>query len=94
MNTTRPTSLSAASGASFLNILAGIWILIAPFVLGFSFRQAAVWDSIVVGIPLIVFGIARTVQPAFNAWASWFNLGLGVFFLISPFALRSANVSA
>lgn len=42
-------------GLSWTNVVLGIWLLIAPFALGYSATTAAMWNDIVVG--LIVAGL-------------------------------------
>ena len=34
----------------WINLLIGIWLIISPFVLGFSMHTAAMWNFIIVGI--------------------------------------------
>lgn len=34
----------------WINLLIGIWLIVSPFVLGFSMHTAAMWNFIVVGI--------------------------------------------
>jgi len=38
-------------------VLAGIWLIIAPFVLGYSDTTSALWNDIVLGIVVAVVGI-------------------------------------
>ena len=47
-----------ASWASWLNGLAGIWMIIAPFILNYS-RTAAFWNEIIVGIVVAVLAFAN-----------------------------------
>lgn len=47
-----------ASWASWLKGLAGIWMIIAPFVLNYS-KTAAFWNEIIVGIVVAVLAFAN-----------------------------------
>lgn len=38
-------------------VLAGIWLIIAPFVLGYSETSASLWNDIILGIVIAVVGI-------------------------------------
>lgn len=38
----------------WINVVAGIWLIIAPFVLGYSVVAAALWNDIIVGIVVVV----------------------------------------
>ncbi len=48
-----------ATGAAYLEIVCGAWLIIAPFVLRYSGAAAAVWNDVVCGIiALVVAAIA------------------------------------
>lgn len=51
---------------SWLNLLVGLWLIIAPFVLSYSDLAGAFWNSIIVGAIVIVLGAwsAITAQSA------------------------------
>lgn len=38
-------------------VLAGIWLIIAPFILGYSTLPQALWNDIILGIIVAVVGI-------------------------------------
>jgi SPW repeat-containing protein len=44
-----------------LNALAGLWVFASPFVLGFSNEPVAMWNSLVTGGCIVLFGVARAV---------------------------------
>jgi SPW repeat-containing protein len=44
---------------SGINALAGIWMIISPWVLGFSGRPQATWSAVIVGIIVLVLGAIR-----------------------------------
>lgn len=52
------TRFSGATGpwASWLDALIGVWMIISPWVYGYA-GQAWMWNSIVVGIIMIVLGV-------------------------------------
>jgi hypothetical protein len=88
---TVPTPRSEATRvASTLNVLAGIWLIISPFALGFTPLPAALWNTLIVGIVVVVFAGIRAGNPALYPALSWLNLLLGVWLIISPFLLRYA----
>jgi SPW repeat len=72
--------------ASGLNLLAGIWLIIAPFVLGYGGGDPY-WNDIVFGA--IVAGLALVrVSGAYRAsWMSWLNVLIGAWIFISAFWL-------
>jgi hypothetical protein len=77
---------SMTAGPSWLNILLGIWVIISPFVVQFAQLPAAMWNNVIVGIVIAVLAIIRTSTPRQAGW-SWVNVILGIWMIISPFAL-------
>lgn len=69
-----------------LNVLAGIWLIISPYVLGFSGSMAAT-NAIIVGIIVGVLALIGATSPESVLWTSWINIVLGVWMIISPFIL-------
>jgi len=45
---------------AWLNVLAGVWLILAPFVLGFSNSASALWNSVIVGAVVIIFSLILT----------------------------------
>jgi uncharacterized membrane protein len=41
-------------GLSWLNFVLGVWLILAPFLLGFSVIGAAMWNSVIVGLVVLV----------------------------------------
>ena len=81
-------SMSGAAGArtaSILNVIAGVWLIISSFVLGYTALPTAVWDTLIVGVVVVIFSWVRAAYPARNVGLSWLNLLLGVWLIISPF---------
>jgi SPW repeat-containing protein len=82
----RASSAHASEGASWINIALGLWVIISPFVIQFARLPAAMWNNVIVGIVIAVLAIIRTSAPRHTAW-SWPNVVLGIWMIISPFAL-------
>jgi hypothetical protein len=79
---------SQAATASGLDVLAGIWILISPFALGFSNLSNACWNNVIFGIIIGVIALYRFFNPAKAVGLSWLDALLGLWVLISPWALH------
>jgi hypothetical protein len=77
----------AAAAPSGLDVLAGIWLLISPFVLAFHAGTAAVANNVVLGIVIGVLALIRFFGPSRNVGLSWVNFVLGIWVLISPWVL-------
>jgi|ERR671922_2512295 hypothetical protein len=80
--------------ASGLNIAAGAWLILAPFVLMYSDVTGAVWNDVLVGIAVLAFAWYRTARPASGIGASWTNAVLGGWLVLAPFALAYSDVTA
>jgi uncharacterized membrane protein len=76
---------------SALNVLAGIWLIIAPFVLLYGNSTARIND-IVLGIVIGVFALIRAFVPGFQTvWLSWLNALWGIWLIIGSFFLAYAG---
>lgn len=80
----------AASIASAVNFLAGAWLVLAPFILGFQATGGHVdgyWNEVVVGIVVALLALVRSFAPGEGSWLSAVNVVLGLWLVASPFAL-------
>ncbi|HEY7000178.1 MAG TPA: SPW repeat protein [Candidatus Udaeobacter sp.] len=83
---------SITGGASWLNVLLGIWVIISPFVVQFARLPAAMWNNVIVGIVIAILALIRTSTPRQIGW-SWANGILGIWMIISPFALGTMTTA-
>jgi hypothetical protein len=72
--------------ASGLNVLAGIWLIISPYIVGFAHTPAAT-NAITIGIIVGILALIRVMAPENTRWLSWINIILGIWLLISPFIM-------
>ena len=79
--------------ASGLNILAGIWLIIAPFVLNYS-NGDPYWNDIVFGAIVALIGLARVTGAQRASELSWINALIGVWIFISAFWLDDTGRAA
>jgi SPW repeat len=77
---------SAVATASGLNALAGIWLIIAPFVLGYH-NGDPYWNDIVFGAIVLVLGAVRAFGAYRESWISWINGLIGAWIFVSAFWL-------
>jgi hypothetical protein len=83
-------SRNQAITASWINIIAGVWLIFAPFVLGYANnipRTNDIWLGIIVG----VLAVIRAFTPSRTSWLSWANVVAGIWLIIAPFVLGYAN---
>src|SRR5947209_7673321 len=72
----------AMKAASTINLLAGIWLFISPWVYGYSGAMNA-WNVWVVGCIIAVLAAIRLTAPV-QSWLSWINCVLGIWTFCSP----------
>jgi hypothetical protein len=78
---------------SGLNLLAGIWLIIAPWVLGYSSSDPR-WNDVVFGIIVGVLALVR-MSGAYRAeWLSWINALIGVWLFVAAFTIDQTRVAA
>jgi SPW repeat len=78
---------------SGLNVLAGIWLIIAPWVLGYS-QSDPRWNDVVFGIIVGVLALIR-VSGAYRAdWLSWINALIGIWLIVAAFTIDQSSVAA
>lgn len=52
-----------------INIVAGLWAIASPWVLGFTFHGLAMWNAIIVGAIVLAFAVWALVQDTdFKNW--------------------------
>lgn len=79
--------------ASGLNVLAGLWLIIAPFVLGYG-NGDPYWNDIVSGAIVAVFAFARVAGAHRASWLSYLNMLIGAWIFASAFWLDSTGRAA
>jgi hypothetical protein len=68
--------------------LAGIWLIMAPFLLGYSELAEPTWNDILVGVAVVILAGVKLSKPLSAAGISWVNVILGVWLIIAPFVLQ------
>ena len=84
------TQVYTASGT---NILAGLWLILAPFALDYSDVSAALWNDVVIGIGIAILAMFRVGNPLQYEGISWTNFVLGGWLVFAPFALGYSDVT-
>jgi hypothetical protein len=79
--------------ASGINILAGIWLATAPFILCPG-QPVIRWNDTIAGLFLIMLGSLRCVHPLHRFWMSWLNAFVGLWLTASPFILQCNHIAS
>ncbi|MBV8845355.1 MAG: SPW repeat protein [Bryobacterales bacterium] len=69
--------------ASIINLLAGIWLFISPWVYR-AYSDPTAWNSLIVGALIIIFAAIRMSNPERARGASIVNMLLGAWTFASP----------
>lgn len=75
-----------------LNFVLGLWIVLSPWVLGFTGEAAAAWNAWIVGAVVAVAAAGALIQ--FHRWEEWLNAALGLWLIASPWVLGVAAIEA
>ena len=86
-NANNGTDARNSKAMSGWNIAFGIWLVIAPFVLGYAGLAAALREDVAMGLVVIIFAIIGASIAA-ERWSRIVNLFAGIWILIAPFALH------
>ena len=69
----------------WVTLVAGIWLLVSPWVVGYAGDVAAMSNAVIFGIAIIVYSIVELSVP--RAWEEWLMVAAGVWLIISPWVL-------
>ena len=94
MNNTQTTTYGQVKIASGLNIVLGVWMIIASFVLGYSGTTIALWNDIIVGVIILLLAWSRVANPDRMTAESWINAVLGLWLIAAPFILGYSAATA
>jgi hypothetical protein len=88
-----PLEPEARSGGfeapAYLNVIAGIWLIISPWVLGYTGGDA-VWNAVIFGAAVGLLALAPITGGLQATWASWLNMASGVWLFVAGFWLESS----
>lgn len=68
----------------WLNVVMGLWLVLAPWVLGYSTSATSVWNARIVGIIIILIALWAMATPD-TLNIEWLNVVAGAYLLISSF---------
>jgi hypothetical protein len=80
--TSARNDIHPATGASFIALLAGLWLFFSPWIYG-AYGDSSAWNSWVIGALVFLCGIIRMKRPA-ETGLSWLNSILGIWIVVSP----------
>lgn len=78
---------------SGLNVLAGIWLIIAPWMLGYPASDPR-WNDVVFGAIVALLALIRISGAYAESWLSWINAIVGVWLFVSAWAIDQSSAAA
>jgi hypothetical protein len=80
-----------------VNVVLGAWLVVSPWVLGFTNNSAALSNSVIIGLALAAAALGAIFVP--RAWEEWTEAVLGLWMVASPWmfgfsTLYAAKVNA
>jgi SPW repeat len=87
---------AVATGVSAVNFLAGVWLVLAPFVLGHpvaGLGSAARWNDIAIGGVVALIALIRMIVPGRTARLAFLNVIPGLWLTAAPFVLGYDGVA-
>lgn len=67
------------------NMILGLALMIAPFVLGYSTNPTATWGSIAVGAVIAIASGYKAYTKVADRWEDWVDVVAGVIAILLPF---------
>src|SRR5581483_12107246 len=89
-NEVRMTGANNAAG--IINILAGVWLFISPWIYGYG-RDMSAWNAWFIGFGIALIAAVRLAAPA-QSWLSWINCVLGIWTFFTPWIYGFAGDTA
>lgn len=89
--------MNTAKAFGWVTAVAGVWEILAPFIIGYSAVTGGMVDALVLGGVLLILGLwtALSRSQATIRSLSWVNALLGVWLIIAPFVVAySGSVGA
>jgi hypothetical protein len=75
--------------ASGLNVLAAVWLFISAFTV--YAHSSMMTNNVILGICVAVLAVIRASGAYDQAWLSWVNALLGVWVVVSPWAVMGTG---
>jgi hypothetical protein len=68
-----------------VNALLGAWLIVSPWVLGFTGITVATTSTVALGLVLVACNVGAMTVP--QAWEEWLDVAFGVLLMVAPWLL-------
>ncbi len=81
--------------ATWITFILGLWLIVAPFALGYGTVAASSRaEDVIMGILIAAFSLWASLAPTAPAGVSWLIFIFGIWVLIAPFVLGFSHASS
>jgi hypothetical protein len=82
--------MGTAKAFGWVTLVAGVWEILAPFIIGYSSVTGPTTNAIILGIVLGLFGlwVALSKSASTVRTLSWVNAILGAWLIVAPFIIN------
>lgn len=77
---------SAIQSIGIINVILGAWLIVSPYILGYT-SSAAKWNQTILGIVVLVLAGLRALAPR-QQWLSFLNGLAAIWLIIAPWVLN------
>jgi thiol:disulfide interchange protein len=77
---------------NWLIVVSGIWLIVAPFILGFKGTMLGMND-VITGVVIAMISLIAIGLPEESGWMNWVSALLGVWILITSFLIASIGIA-
>lgn len=85
------TSDNSRPALDVVNIVAGIALVLSPWLLGYAAEVSAVWHASIAGIVIVL--LAAGALLAFNKYEEWAALAVGLWTVAAPWVVGFAGLA-
>ena len=78
--------------ANYLSMLTGLWLIIAPAMMGFG-NNGLKWSSVIAGVVVLAMGATQEMRLEYT-WPDTIAALVGVWAIFAPYAFSGATTGA
>ncbi|HEX7054981.1 MAG TPA: SPW repeat protein [Burkholderiales bacterium] len=75
-----------------VSLVAGLWMIVSPWVLAYQAEPRPLWNAVVLGVLIALAAVSALLEA--SAWQEWANVVLGAWLIVSPWVLGFAGLQA
>jgi SPW repeat len=80
-------------GARGAYLVLGLWLIAAPFVLGYA-RGDRIWNDVVCGVIVTAVGALALVRDRDSPALTWVNAAVGMWLILAAYVLAASATAA